>query len=170
MIIILNGSVGVGKTTTAWALSQSFDKSVMLDGDYIGAVHPFEIYDDVRVAYLYKTLVHLIGFHQAHGYENFVINYVFESPELLAALTGLLERLDSRTYIFWLTCAPEEQRERILRRNTEQVTWELGRFTELNTILEAASHYGNIGTQLDTTNKSVAEIVTLIRGFSLKSY
>lgn len=69
-------------------MSGSFDRSAMLDGDYLGAVHPFAIYDDARVAYLYKTITHLFEFHKAHGYTNFVINYVFESPESLAALVG----------------------------------------------------------------------------------
>lgn len=78
MIVILNGSVGVGKTSVSCALNESLDRSVMLDGDYLGAVRPFEIYDDARVAYLYKTVVHLLEFHQAHGYTNFVINYVLE--------------------------------------------------------------------------------------------
>ncbi len=78
MIIIINGSVGVGKSSTSWELAARFDQSFMLDGDYIGAVHPFEIYDLARINYLYQTLSHLIQFHQSHGYKNFVINYVFE--------------------------------------------------------------------------------------------
>ena len=48
MIVILNGSVGVGKTATSWKLHEKFDKSVMLDGDFIGAVHPFEIYTNLK--------------------------------------------------------------------------------------------------------------------------
>ena len=163
MIVILNGSVGVGKTTVAWALNESFDKSVMLDGDYIGAVHPFRIYDDARVTYLYKTLAHLTAFHQKHGYTNFVINYVFESSESLAELVGYLRPLDGDIYKFWLTCSEDEQRRRILKRKTDQWAWELERFAELNSILEAASQRGDIGTRMDTTNKAIAEVVGAIR-------
>lgn len=163
MIVILNGSVGVGKTTVAWALNESFDKSVMLDGDYLGAVHPFEIYDDERVSYLYKTLVHLLEFHKAHGYQTFVINYVFESPELLAALVDPLKVLDSRIYTLWLTCSEEEQRTRILKRRTDGWAWELERFVELNAILEAASGQGDVGVRVDTTGKAVADVVRAIR-------
>lgn len=163
VIIILNGSVGVGKTSVSWALNDSFDKSVMLDGDYLGAVHPFAIYDEARVTYLYRTIVHLMAFHRANGYTNFVINYVFESPELLAALVDPLKALDDRIYTFWLTCSEEEQRGRILKRRTEGWEWELERFAQLNAILEAASERGNVGTRLDTTGKAVGEIVGLIR-------
>ncbi len=163
MIVILNGSVGVGKTTAAWALNQSFDKSVMLDGDYIGAVHPFDIHDAARVTYLYETLAHLVSFHQQHGYTNFVINYVFESPESLAELVDDLRPLGGDVHTFWLTCSEDEQRRRILKRKTDQWAWELERFTELNIILEVASERGDIGKQLDTTGKSVQEVVQVIR-------
>ena len=163
MIVILNGSVGVGKTTVAWALSQSFGKSVMLDGDYIGAVHPFRIYDDARVSHLYRTLAYLIRFHQKHGYTNFVINYVFETPESLAELVSYLRPLDGDVHTFWLTCSAVEQRRRILKRKTDQWAWELERFAELNSILEAASQRGDIGTRMDTTNKAIAEVVGAIR-------
>ena len=93
MIVILNGSVGVGKTSVAWALNKGFDESVILDGDYIGAVHPFGIYDDARVDHPYRTLAHLIELHKENGCTNFVINYVFESPGLLAALVDPCGRL-----------------------------------------------------------------------------
>ena len=39
MIIIINGSLGVGKTEISWELIERFDRAVMLDGDYLGAVH-----------------------------------------------------------------------------------------------------------------------------------
>lgn len=73
MIIIINGSLGVGKSSVAEAIHYKFDKSVNLDGDYIGDVNPFEIYDDARIDHLYRTLAYLIAFHQENGYANFVI-------------------------------------------------------------------------------------------------
>ena len=75
MIVIINGPCGIGKTSVAWELNAQFERAVMLDGDYIGAVHPFEIYDDARITYLYRTLHHLIAYHVEQGdYHNFVIN------------------------------------------------------------------------------------------------
>ena len=56
MIIIINGSLGVGKSSVAEGLHWKFDKSVHLDGDYIGDVNPFEVYDDARIMYLYQTV------------------------------------------------------------------------------------------------------------------
>lgn len=146
----------------AWELAHLFDKSMMLDGDHIGAVHPFEIYDQARIEHLYQTFRHLIAFHQGYGYHNFVINYVFESPESLAHLKELLADLDPAVFAFWLRCDEAEMAERIRDRGRAKTDWELKRFWKLNTIQEAASRRGDIGTPVDTTSLTVPEVAQQI--------
>ncbi len=90
MIIIINGPLGVGKTEVSQKLVELFDKGVMLDGDAIGAVHPFKIYDDERIEYLYQTIRHLVAFHIQHGYSNFVINRHFRLDELTSGCVVLV--------------------------------------------------------------------------------
>lgn len=162
MIIIINGSVGVGKTSVSWELQEKFDKSIMLDGDYIGAVHPFEIYDDNRIQYLYDTLLLLVKFHHTNGYNDFVLNYVFESDKQLMSLVERLKAVIPEIYCFWLTCSNEEQKNRISRRRTSQIDWELERFIELNDIQKKASRNGYIREKLLTDHKNIHEIVDII--------
>jgi chloramphenicol 3-O-phosphotransferase len=162
MIIIINGSVGVGKSSVSEQLHWKFDKSVNLDGDHIGYVHPFEIYDDARISHLYRTLELLINFHQKNGYHNFVINYVFESPESLQELFELLRPLDSSIHSYWLTCNAEEQERRIRKRQRGQIEWELKRFIELQQIQTKAAQQGFIGKEIDTTNLTSVETAEVI--------
>lgn len=163
MIVIINGSLGVGKTETSWELMTRFDRAVMLDGDYIGAVHPFEIYDQDRVDYVYETLALLVNHHRCHGYENFVINYVFEQPFQLKKITSKLVGFDTDLHYFWLTCEEAEQATRIVER-TVDCEWELKRYIELNKIMKEADLNGNIGSEIITTNKTVAEVADEIYG------
>jgi len=158
MIIIINGSVGVGKSSVAEELHWKFDKSVCLDGDYIGNVNPFEIYDEARIDHLYRTLELLIGFHQQNGYHNFVINYVFESPDSLQDLLDLLHPLDSSMHTYWLTCDEKEQAKRIRHRQRDDLEWELRRFVELQRIQTKAAQQGFIGIEMDTTGLTSAEV------------
>jgi len=167
MIVIINGPLGIGKTSVAWALNARLQPSVMLDGDYIGAVAPFEIYDAARVAYLYKTLAHLVSYHQREGgYRNFVLNYVFETAESLAELVALLEPLDARVQVFRLTCAVEEMERRIGRRGRAdsegEVVWELARCRELAAIQDAAAQLGFLGVVVDTTTLDVEQTADAI--------
>ena len=157
MIVIVNGPE---------ALTRLFDRAVLLDGDYIGAVHPFEIYDDERIDYLYHTLEHLVSFHIREGkYENFVIPYVFESPESLADLRKRLSNYDDEIYTFRLTASDAAIEERIIKREGvtgEDVAWYLNRYRELVAIQEQASRYGDMGFKIDTTGYSVAQTADVI--------
>ena len=162
MIIIINGSLGVGKSSVSEELHYKFDKSVYLDGDYIGYVHPFEIYDEARIDHLYRTLELLVSFHQQNGFQNFVINYVFESADSLQALLNRLTPLDSSIHTYWLTCQPEEQASRIRSRGQDQLDWELARFVELQQIQAAAARQGFIGKQADTSGLSAPQVAEWI--------
>lgn len=165
MIIILNGPCGIGKSTAGEHVTWKFDRAVFLDGDYIGSVHPFEIYDDVRIEHLYQTLRHLIAFHIEHGdYHNFVIPYVFESPESLACLRTLLADLDDEIYAFRLVCDAQviERRLRDSSRSPEEVAWHLDRAAELVRIQEAAARNSDLGYVVDTTTRTPDEVADVI--------
>ena len=164
MIIILNGALGVGKTETSEHLTQFFDRAVMLDGDTLCVVQPFDLHDPARVDYLYKTIFHLVKFHIENGYKNFVVNYVFESPESLGQLRTMLFALDDETYAFRLVCDDVEMERRIRTRNPgiERLAWELGRYKELKAIQESASDLGDMGIVIETTHLSAKQAAQMI--------
>ncbi len=164
MIVIINGPLGVGKTEVAWKLIEFFDRAVMLDGDYLGAVHPFEIYDESRVAYLYETITYLVRFHAEHGWHNLVVNYVFERPESLAQLRRALSEIEDVTYAYRLTGSSEEIERHIRARSDDpaRLAWESNRFRELQAIQERNARRGDLGFVIDTTGLTVEEVAAVI--------
>ncbi len=158
MVVIINGSLAVGKTSVAWALADIMQNSVMLDGDYIGAIFPGDFHDSKWLDYLYKTFATLIKFHKENGYDNFVINYVFETPASLNQLIKHLSPIDTKNKSFLLVCSEDVQRQRILARNNNQLEWELKRYVELNNILKDATSNGYIGREIDTSNHTAMQI------------
>lgn len=154
MFVIINGPLGIGKTETAWELLGLFDKAIMMDGDYLGAVQPFSIADEQRVDYLYQTLRHTAAWHFQHGYRNFVINYVFEEAESASSLRRMLAEIDPEIYTFRLVCADAEIERRIHNRSSdpERVDWELIRYKQLVEIQNRNAAYGDLGYVLDTTH------------------
>lgn len=157
MIIIINGALGVGKTSVAEELHWKFAKSVHLDGDAIGNVNPFEIYDDARTLHLHRTLALLVRYHQEHGYPDFVINYIFEDAGQLEQLTAILKPLDPDLYSYRLVCGAAELEERVRRRNRDSLEWELKRAPELAGIQDKAAEEGFLGTVFDTTGLTAAQ-------------
>lgn len=168
MIIIINGPLGIGKTELSWALLEYYERGVMLDGDFIGAVHPFDIYDPGRIDYLYQTLQLLISHHRSHGYFNFVINYVFEEAQSLSQLRKMLAELDDVMYAFRLVCDPQEAERRIRQRgkasglDAERISWEIERSRQLAVIQQEAALQGDLGFEMDTSHLSVQQTAQAI--------
>lgn len=158
VVIIVNGPLGIGKTATSWALLERFERAVMLDGDYIAALHPFRYDDGNHLDYAYRTLCHLVAFHVAHGYRNFIVNWVFERPEHLAALCAALATLAPPVVAVRLTCSLSELERRVRQRNNGDLGWELQRSQQLLAILEAAAADGDGGRAVDTTHLTIEQV------------
>jgi len=162
MIILLNACLGVGKSSVSWELNRLLEKSFMLDGDHLGAVQPFEIYDRERIADLYEAFETMVRFYYRRGYPHAVLNYVFESSNSLQDLLSRLRPIDEDIHVFWLTCDPQKQVRRIRRRGREDMDWELERMVELNEILESADRQGFIGERIDSSDLDVEELARSI--------
>jgi GrpB-like predicted nucleotidyltransferase (UPF0157 family) len=140
----------------------------MLDGDFIGAVHPFEIYDPGRIEYLYQTLYLLVDHHRRHGYPHFVINYVFEEAQSLNRLRSLLMELDDVIYAFRLVCNPQEAERRIRQRcqsaglDAKRLAWEISRAAQLAEIQRTAALHGDLGYAIDTSGLGIQQTAQAI--------
>jgi adenylate kinase family enzyme len=115
LIILLNGPLGVGKSTLAEALAESIDGCVMLDGDRLVAANP-PAADGLE--HLHSTVALLVAHHRGFGYRHFVIDHLWRTPAELADLRRRLLDLDAATDIrvFLLTLPLEENLRRIERR------------------------------------------------------
>lgn len=148
MIIVLNGPLGIGKSTLAEALVESLERSVSLDGDSIVAVNPAPRNE---MEYLHRIAALLVEHHRHYGYRHFVINHIWRSP---AELDDLRNRLgDSEDFrCFLLTLRPDEHLRRIERRAEARALDE--RDFERHTYAEerdalAAFHAGEVGEPFD---------------------
>lgn len=113
MIIVLNGPLGIGKSTLAEALSERIEHCVMLDGDHLVAANPPA--DDER-EHLHSTIRLLVAHHQSFGYRHFVVDHLWTSREDLDDLRERLRQLDDDIRCFLLTLPYEHNLDRIERR------------------------------------------------------
>jgi shikimate kinase len=145
MIILLNGPLGIGKSTLAEALSESIESCVMLDGDHLVAVNPRPA--DER-DYLHSTIALLVEHHRRFGYRHFVIDHVWYSPAELGDLRRRLLAIDPDADIrcFLLTLPADENLRRIEQRQRaraiDEREFELRTFAEEREILAKCSDIG----------------------------
>jgi chloramphenicol 3-O-phosphotransferase len=145
MFIVLNGPLGVGKSTLAEALTESIDSCVMLDGDRLVAVNPTAANE---LEHLHSTIALLVRHHQRYGYRHFVIDHFWKSPEELVDLRRRLVALDANADVrcFLLTLPPDENLRRIERRQAaraiDEREFELRTFTEEHELLTNTAQLG----------------------------
>jgi hypothetical protein len=146
MFIILNGPLGIGKSTLAEALTESIDYCVMLNGDILLAVNPPQRNE---LQHLHSTIALLVSHHLSFGYRHFVIEHFWRSPAELTDLRDRLVTIDPNATIrcFSLTLPAEENIKRIERRQRssaiDEREFELRAFAEERAILAKTSDIGD---------------------------
>jgi thymidylate kinase len=167
MIIVLNGPLGIGKSTLAEALMESIEQCVMLDGDSLVAANPPPA-DEIE--HLHSTIALLVAHHRRFGYRHFVIDHVWRSR---AELDDLRRRLiamdaDAEVHCFLLTLPEDENLRRIerrrLAREIDEREFELRTFEEEREMLTNSSE---LGEPFDVSAPPHELVATMLRRLAL---
>jgi len=158
MIIVLNGPLGIGKSTLAEALTEAIDACAMLGGDHLVAVNPPS---KRPLEHLHSTIELLINHHRGFGYRNFVIEHVWQTESELADLKRRFN--DSEVHCFLLTLPIEENIRRIERRQAARAIDE--REFEHLTLAEKrrALEGPRLGTLFDVSAPPAELVVRLLK-------
>lgn len=115
MIILLNGPLGIGKSTLGEALAESLGGCVFLNGDSLIAANPPP---PDEITYLHETLALLVAHHREHGYQHFVVDHFWKDAAELDDLRRRLLDVDPEADVrcFLLTLPLSENLRRIERR------------------------------------------------------
>jgi shikimate kinase len=163
MIIVLNGPLGIGKSTLAEALTESIESCVMLDGDRLVAANPPPA-DELE--YLHSTIALLVTHHRRFGYRHFVIDHVWRSAAELADLRRRLVAIDhdADVHCFLLTLPADENLRRVERRQRaraiDEREFELRTFAEER---EALTKNGDLGEPFDVSAPPSELVAMMLR-------
>jgi hypothetical protein len=170
MIIVLNGPLGVGKSTLAESLAESIDQCVMLDGDHLVAANPPPAN---QLEHLHSTLALLIAHHRRFGYCHFVINHLWSTRAELDQLRHTLLGVDGAADIrcFLLTLPLAENLRRIQRRQLARAVDE-GEFEQRTLTAERAALFeagsGDLGEPFDVSAPPMDLVAALSQRLGLR--
>jgi hypothetical protein len=168
MIIVLNGPLGIGKSTLAEALTENIYGCVMLDGDRLVAVNPPQR-DELE--HLHSTIALLVAHHYHYGYRYFIIDYVWRSSAEIADLHRHIVHIDSDIRCFRLTLPAEENMRRIERRASvraiNELEFERHTFLQEREILAASSGI-NLGEPFDVSALPDELVEAMLRRLGLR--
>ncbi|MCJ8347772.1 NUDIX domain-containing protein [bacterium] len=162
-IIIINGTLGIGKSSIANKISDSLRDSYYLEGDLVSnTIDGFNVYSEDKIKSAIQEIGTIAKYSLKHGLKTIVIDFVFENPSQIKYLKDLLLEYVEEVRVFYLEANEDEIVSRIKGRNRENFISELARTKE---ILEAQNEYVNamrLGITVETSNQSIDEISTNI--------
>ena len=167
-MIVLNGPLGIGKSTLAEALMESIEHCVVLDGDQLVAANPPAA---DRLEHLHSTIALLVTHHRRFGYRHFVIDHIWRSPAELADLRRRLLAVDAGVDIrcFLLTLPADESLRRIERRQQARAIDE--RLFELRTFAEereALTNSSELGEPFDVSASPPELVAVMLHRLGLR--
>lgn len=169
MILLLNGPLGIGKSTLAEALMERVGGCVMLDGDHLAALNPPP---PDETAYLHATIGMLVAHHRRAGYRHFVVDHLWrtraELDDLRRRLCDACPDLDIHCLLLALPLA--ENLRRIERRQAARALDE--REFELRTVAEerallAAAAGDALGEPFDVSEPPDVLVERIVERFGL---
>lgn len=112
-VIIINGAMGVGKTTVSRALCNILPSNVFLDGDWCWDSHPF-IVNDETIELVKKNIITLLNnFIDCSTYKVIVFCWVLHDKQLLNYICSKIDTESCNIHVYTLTCSETELLKRL---------------------------------------------------------
>lgn len=167
-LILIGGTMGVGKTATGMALAQRLSSNVILDGDWCWQMTPFVVTDATRAMVMDNITHMLTNFLRCDELENVIFCWVMHEQAIIDAILTALPLVGVSVHAVSLVCSEAALRRRLSadvaagRRMPDVIARSVPRlplYEKLDTV------------KIDTTSLSVEEtaqkIVDMVKGAGL---
>ena len=159
-LIVLNGPMGVGKTTVGKELCRRLTPSIFLDGDWCWDLHPFSVTDATKALVMDNIRALLRRDLDCPEVDYVVFVWVLQQEENAAAL---LDGLDEKARILRITLDASD--ESLSRRVQKDIAAGLRTPDSLERSLSYQRFYPGQGTlHLSTDGRSPAALADEIAG------
>jgi hypothetical protein len=157
-VIVLNGPMGVGKTTIGTAVADMCPGTAFIDGDCCMDIHPFVGNKETREMAVDNIL------HMTENYMNcsvcnmVVIAWLMDDDSIRRILTDGLRKLNSDVRSYTLVCSEEQ-----LRRQWDEDTscpWRTEEWLKVS--ISSLEYFRSLGDMIDVEGMSVGQIARMI--------
>ncbi|SFC18208.1 AAA family ATPase [Clostridium uliginosum] len=158
--IIINGTMGVGKTSICENLHKTLPNSAWLDGDWCWMINPFTVNEENKEMVIKNITYILNNFLMNSSLEYVIFNWVIDSDYIMNLILDNMQTKSFNIYKITLTCSKDELIKRvgldILEGKREK--------NSINRSLERLDLYSKMDTlKVDTTFKEITTIVNEIK-------
>ncbi|WP_297638428.1 AAA family ATPase [uncultured Clostridium sp.] len=164
-LIIINGVMGVGKTTISKMLYKELENSFWLDGDNCWMMNPFRVNDENKNMVLNNIGYMINNFIKNSTSKYIVFNWVIHTDEIMNDILQQINIENVDVYKITLMCSKEE----LISRIEKDIKNGLRDIENINRSLEKLSLYDEMDTiKIDTTDKDFKIILEEIKDIILE--
>ena len=157
-VIILNGPMGVGKTTVGKYIADHHPGTAFIDGDWCLDIHPFVGSRETK-AMAVDNILHMIGNYQkCSACSMVVLVWLMDDPWVIQRITEGLSALQAEMKSVTLVCS----RENLISRWKEDRVCEWRTDDWLNVSLKSLPGFAVMDNTVDTTGLTVEQVAELI--------
>ena len=160
-VIILNGPMGVGKTTVCKYIADHYPGTAFIDGDWCLDLHPFVGNRETK-SMAVDNILHMIGnYMKCSVCKMIVLVWLMDDPWVLRAITDGLSALQAEVKSVTLVC----DRENLIRRweNDHNCEWRTDEWLKVS--LASLPAFAAMDNTMDTAGLSVERIAGRIMEF-----
>lgn len=159
-LIIINGVMGVGKTSVSKALYKQLDNSFWLDGDNCWMMNPFEVTSENKYMVIDNITYLINNFIKNSKSKYIILNWVIHTDEIMDSILYKINMDKIDLYKITLICGEDTLVKRIKKDIKSGIRDE----DNIKRSLDKLKLYKNMNTlKIDTSNKSIDEIVENIK-------
>ncbi|HNZ08728.1 MAG TPA: AAA family ATPase [Bacillota bacterium] len=112
-LILVSGTMGVGKTTTCRLLYKMAPRTAWLDGDWCWLMNPWNFCDENKEMVMSNITGVLGSFLSNSTLDNVVFSWVMHKKEIIDDLLGRISKHEFELHLFALVCSPVELSSRM---------------------------------------------------------
>ena len=157
-VIILNGPMGVGKTTVGEYIADHHPGTAFIDGDWCLDIHPFVGNQETKVMAV-DNILHMIGNYQKCSVCNMVVLvWLMDEPWVIQKITQGLSAMQAEVKNVTLVCSQEN----LIRRWKDDHNCEWRTDVWLNVSLKSLPGFASMENIIDTSDLSVEQVAELV--------
>lgn len=158
-LILVSGTMGVGKTTACRMLYKMAPRTAWLDGDWCWLMNPWNLCDENK-AMVMSNITFMLGAYLSNStLDNIVFSWVMHRKEIIDELLGRISGHGFELHLFALVCSPAELSSRMEEdeRDAENI----------KASIERLPLYRGMGWEvIDTTHMGPKDVAREIAGRS----
>ena len=157
-VIILNGPMGVGKTTVGKYIADHHPGTAFIDGDWCLDIHPFVGNQETKVMAV-DNILHMIGNYQKCSVCSMVVLvWLMDEPWVIQKITQGLSAMQAEVKNVTLVCS----RENLIRRWKDDHNCEWRTDEWLNVSLKSLPGFASMENIIDTSGLPVEQVAELV--------